>query len=182
MSENRKLVSVDPATGEIVGEVDVPTIDQVELSVRKARDAFKGLKRLPYSERAIFVNRAADYLIAHKESIAHLITREMGRPLTESRAEVPKAAAFLQYFATNAEEYLQPEPIELDVSAFPNKEAYAVLQPVGVVAAVKPWNAPLQQIIWGVGPALMAGCPVIVKPSEYTPLVGLELDKAFQYA
>lgn len=182
MSDQATLNPVNPATGAIVGTVTVPTEQQVLDAVRHARAAFKPWKRLSYAERAAYITSAADYLNQNQEAIARLITSEMGRPLAESRGEVPKAAAFMKHFAANAEQYLQPRPIGLDPSGYPNKEAYSVLQPVGVVAAVKPWNAPLQQIVWAVGPALMTGCTVVVKPSEYTPLVGIELDKAFQHA
>lgn len=174
---------INPATGEKLPKLPVASAQDVEKTVEKARSAWHDSWRfLSYEERGQYLIKAADELSAKSEDIARLITTEMGRVLTESRNEVNKNAGFLKYFAEDTVKKLAPR--EIDISKFfqPEKKAKVIYEPCGVAAIIKPWNAPIQTAVWAIGPALMAGCAVILKPSEYTPHSSMALQHAFDRA
>ena len=173
---NSKIISYNPATKEELGEVRITEPKEMIDIVSECRKAFNDWKCLSFIKRGEYLLRLADYLDSEKESIARLITLEMGRPLTESIPEVVKSARFLRYFASDAEKLLANE----EISGVANKTVNLVFEPYGVVALIKPWNMSLQTPIWSIAPALMAGNAVVFKPSENTLLVAKELQKAFQ--
>lgn len=179
----RYLEPVNPATGEKLPKIAVATHDEIDQVVRQARFACQNSWRyLSYEERGRYLIRAGEELIERSEEIAKIITSEMGRVLTESRGEVTKSGGLLKYFAADAEKNLQPHQVDLGSLTLPEKKAHVINEPRGVAAIIKPWNAPVQQAVWAIGPALMAGCSVILKPSEYTPHSSLELQRAFDRA
>ncbi len=178
----RDFSVVNPATKEVTGRFVAAGKDDVAEAVQSARRAFPEWKMLGFERRAQLLHKVADYLEGEAEAIAEVITREMGRVRGESVPEVTKSAVFFRYFADHAAEFLAPEDLDLTGLTLPEKRARILREPRGVVAVVKPWNAPVQQVVWAVAPALSAGCCVIIKPSEYTPESGLALQAAFDQA
>jgi acyl-CoA reductase-like NAD-dependent aldehyde dehydrogenase len=168
----KEIVSINPATREELGRTAVATKKEIHAAVEAAWGAFNAWKDLTMEKRGQFINKLATELESHTESMARLITLEMGKPIKDSSAEVTKTVRFLRFFAEHTAEYMRPSPIKY---ADP-KDAKIVYEPIGVVAAIKPWNLPLQTPIWAIAPALMTGCTVILKPSENTLLVAKELN------
>ncbi|MCL6593891.1 MAG: aldehyde dehydrogenase family protein, partial [Alicyclobacillus sp.] len=155
----------DPATGEEVGFVPRASVDDVLAAVDAAAKAFPVWSNKSADERAQLLHRACNLLLQRAEEVARLLTREQGKPLTEARGEVRFAADYLRWYAEEARRvYGETLP-----ASSPDKRLLVIRQPVGVVAAITPWNFPAQMITRKVAPALASGCTVVVKPSEYTP-------------
>ena len=153
---------VDPATAEILTEVPAGTAADVDRAVAAARAAFAGWSTTPVEERAAVVQRVSDGLKARRDEIAATITWEMGSPITfaqKVQAAMPRATS--AGVAKLAGEFAWTEEIG---------NSLVVREPVGVVGAITPWNYPLHQIVAKVAPALVAGCTVVLKPSEVAPL------------
>ncbi|MFE7129994.1 aldehyde dehydrogenase family protein [Streptomyces sp. NPDC057638] len=173
---------MNPATGDPGDPVVIASARDISAAVASARAAFASWRDIGVERRGELLRRAADILEKEGDGIGAVITAEMGRPLAESVPEVTKSATFLRYFADTARDALAPTPLDLAGLTLPEKKAHIRYEPRGVVAVVKPWNAPVQQVVWALGPALVAGCTVIVKPSEYTPASALALQSVFDRA
>ncbi|GAA4664677.1 aldehyde dehydrogenase family protein [Streptomyces chumphonensis] len=153
----------DPATEEVVGRVPAGRAQDVDAAVRAARDALPAWAATPPADRAARIAALAEVLTARREEIAATVTTELGAPLSFSRAvhaDLPAAVA--GSYATLAAEYAFEERVG-------NSTVYQ--EPVGVVGAITPWNYPLHQIVAKAAPAFAAGCTVVLKPAENTPLV-----------
>jgi len=156
----------DPATGEFVGRSALAGPRDIDAAVEAARDAAAAWAATHSDERCAILRRAADLLDAHRDEIADLLTREQGKPLPDSAKEIAFGAEVMRYYAEEGRRVagsVRPS-VRADVR---NLVGYS---PVGVVAAIVPWNYPVDLYCWKVAPALAAGCPVIVKPPEETPL------------
>jgi succinate-semialdehyde dehydrogenase / glutarate-semialdehyde dehydrogenase len=130
------------------------------------------------SERAMILRQAANLMVAERERLATIMTLEQGKPLSEALGEISYAASFLSWFASEAERvYGMTIP-----ASHPGKRLLALRQPVGVCALITPWNFPAAMITRKLGPALAAGCTVICKPAEQTPLSAIEIARIFQRA
>lgn len=173
---------VDPGTGKKLPPIPAASDEDVARTVAQARAALPGWRGLSPEDRAAMLRVIADELERRAPEIATTITSEMGRVRAESLPEVTKSAAFFRYFADVGPTALAPTPIDVTGFATPEKSAWIRHEARGIVAMIKPWNAPVQQIVWGLAPALMAGCAVIVKPSEFTPGSALALLDAAQAA
>ncbi|WP_248928911.1 NAD-dependent succinate-semialdehyde dehydrogenase [Paenibacillus hamazuiensis] len=156
---------INPATAAKVGEAPYGDGEDARLAVLAADRAFKDWSRLPAKERAAYIHRIADIMGERKEELAEIITLEMGKPLSEARSEVLISMDYLRW---NAEEgvrnygHVIPAPVA-------NKRLLTVRQPVGSVAAITPWNFPLSMAARKLGPALVSGCTVVLKPALQTP-------------
>jgi succinate-semialdehyde dehydrogenase/glutarate-semialdehyde dehydrogenase len=170
----KKIVSINPATGEINREFEFYSQDIVNKVVKKAKTAFSEWKNLDIPDRAEYLNSAAKVLRRRKEELSKLITMEMGKAIKESTLEVEKCAWALEYFAENAERFLEPEKVETDA-----QKAYISFEPRGIVLSIMPWNFPFWQALRFGSPALAGGNVVILKHSSYVPLCALELEKVF---
>ena len=160
---------VNPATGQVVESVaDLSAADCVK-AIDAAEAAFPAWAGLTAKERSAILRRWFNLMTEQTEELAHLITEEMGKPLAEARGEVAYGASFIDWFAEEGRR------IYGDVIAphMTDKRILAIQQPVGVVAAITPWNFPLAMITRKVSPAIAAGCTVVIKPSEDTPLTAL---------
>ncbi len=161
----------DPATGEVLAKV--PELGEAETTraVAAAEAAQKPWAARTGKERAAVLRRWFDLMIANTDDLAYLMTREQGKPLAESRGEIAYAASFIEWFAEEAKR------VDGDVLATPasDKRLVTLKQPVGVCAAITPWNFPAAMITRKVAPALAAGCAIVVKPSELTPLSAFAL-------
>jgi acyl-CoA reductase-like NAD-dependent aldehyde dehydrogenase len=167
----RRLPSTDPANGDVLGEVAESGPEDVERAVEAARRAFDAWRRTPAPRRGEILFRAAETLVRRKDELARLMAREMGKVLAESRGDVQEGIDMTYYMAGEGRRLIgQTVPCEL-----PDKFGCAVREPVGVVAAITPWNFPLAIPTWKLMPALVAGNTVVFKPASDTPLLAAEL-------
>jgi len=161
----------DPATGRIVGKVPRMGAAQARQAIDAAARAFPGWRSRTAKERSTVLRRWFDLMMTHQEDLAHLMTLEQGKPLAESRGEVAYAASFLEWFSEEAKR-VYGDTIPGHQS---DKRIVVVKEPVGVVACITPWNFPLAMITRKAGPALAAGCTVVLKPASQTPFSALAL-------
>ncbi|MBF8300496.1 MAG: davD [Acidobacteria bacterium] len=165
-------ISVDnPATGESMGVVPRLGAAETREAIDAARRAFPSWRKTTARERAAVMRRWFDLMMANQEDLARLMTTEQGKPLGESRGEVVYAAAFLEWFGEEAKRvYGDTIPGQQA-----DKRIVVIKQPIGVVACITPWNFPLAMITRKAGPAIAAGCTVVLKPASQTPFSALAL-------
>ena len=168
-----------PATGEVVGRLRAPSLADVEEAIQKADHAFRTsgwATRKPH-ERAAVLHRVAQLIRERAEPLAQLQRLDNGKPINETRALVASAAGTFQYFAAACE--------TMEETLTPSRGDFmtmSVYEPMGVVAAITPWNSPIASEAQKLAPALAAGNAVVVKPAEATPLLALELAKICEEA
>ena len=178
----RKLEVRNPFSGEVLASVHQASSKEVEEAIDAASSTFPSFSRLPAWRRAEILREAAEFLRRHEDELSLLITREVGKPLKLSRAEVGRAVQTLRICAEEAVR-IKGETVPLDaVPGFERKRGFFIRQPVGIVAAITPFNFPLNLVVHKVGPALAAGNTVILKPSSSAPLTAAFLVQAFQEA
>ncbi len=167
-----QTIDVDnPATGEIVGTVPRLGASEVRRAIDAAAQALSAWRAKTAKERAGVLRKWFDLMMANQEDLALLMTTEQGKPLTESKGEVAYAASFLEWFGEEAKRiYGDTIPPHQ-----PDKRIIVIKQPIGVVACITPWNFPLAMITRKAGPAIAAGCTVVLKPASQTPFSALAL-------
>ena len=167
-----ETISVDnPATGEIVGTVPKLGAAETREAIEAAERALPAWRKKTGKERAAVLRKWFDLMVQHQDDLARLMTIEQGKVLTESRGEVVYAAGFLEWFGEEAKRvYGDTIP-----GHQPDKRIIVIKQPVGVVACITPWNFPLAMITRKAGPAIAAGCTVVLKPASQTPFSALAL-------
>ncbi|MFC6673416.1 NAD-dependent succinate-semialdehyde dehydrogenase [Marinobacterium aestuariivivens] len=161
----------DPATGEAIAMVADSTAADAEAATSAAHQAFASWRQQPAAARAQILKRWHALIQAHVEDLARLISREQGKPLAEARGEVAYGASYVDWFAAEAVRSYG----DIIPAAVRSKKMLVTKEPVGVVAAITPWNFPLAMIARKIAPALAAGCTVVAKPAEDTPLTALAL-------
>lgn len=168
----------NPATGEVIAEVAKAGAGATHAAIAAADSALPAWRARPAAERGAIVRRWGELMLERKADLARLLTLEQGKPLAEAEGEVAYAAAFLFWFAEEARR------VYGEVIAAPRKDAQIIvtMEPVGVVAAITPWNLPLAMVTRKAGPALAAGCTMVLKPSEETPLTAIALAQLAQEA
>jgi succinate-semialdehyde dehydrogenase/glutarate-semialdehyde dehydrogenase len=169
--EGRRFDVTDPATEAVFASVPDSGAADARAALEAAHAAFPSWRALPAKQRAQILKRWNDLIVAHQEDLGRLISREQGKPLAEGRGEVAYAASYVEWFAeeaTRANGDVIPAPV-------PGRRMFALKEPVGVVAAITPWNFPAAMIARKIAPALAAGCTVVCKPAEDTPLTSLAL-------
>ncbi|MGB9790353.1 MAG: aldehyde dehydrogenase family protein [Thermotoga caldifontis] len=172
----RTILVRNPAnTDQVVGEVPSLTPEETEKAIVSAYEAFKTWSTMVPNKRVELLRQGTRLARQRQEEIAKLLTLEQGKPLSEAREEVKASLDSIDYFCDNALSVLG----ETYQSNKENRISFVLKQPVGVVAAIVPWNYPLLLLSWKIGPALVVGCTVVAKPSSYTPLATLELAKCF---
>ena len=171
-ADSGETISVDnPATCEIIGKVPSFGAAETRRAIATANQAFPAWSKKTAKERAAVLRRWFELVMANQEDLARLMTLEQGKPLTESRGEVLYAASFLEWFGEEAKRvYGDTIPGHQT-----DKRIVVIKQPVGVVACITPWNFPLAMITRKAGPAIAAGCTVVLKPAEQTPFSALAL-------
>ena len=172
------FVAIDPATGEEIGRVPDGGADDATAAVAAADEAFGSWSRTTAFERAELLVRAWRLMTERADRLAELMTREQGKPLRASRFEVGYAADFVRWFAEEARRLTG----EWLPSARPDQRFLSVRQPVGVVAAITPWNYPISMLTRKMAPALAAGCTFVLKPAEATPLCARAVFEVFDEA
>ncbi|HEY9247470.1 MAG TPA: aldehyde dehydrogenase family protein [Candidatus Methanoperedens sp.] len=178
VSCDNKFESLNPATGEVLGMAGLAGKSEISEAVEAARSAFLNWKKTRINERAGVVIRIVDEILKRSQELKTLITMEMGRPLFESDIEVRKTSEMIKYFANEGIKYLEGEAIPISQDKF----SFTRFEPVGVVGIIKPWNYPLLLPFWAIAPAILAGNTVVLKPSDLTPFVGIEIGKICQDA
>jgi succinate-semialdehyde dehydrogenase/glutarate-semialdehyde dehydrogenase len=168
----------NPATGDVLVSVPEATAHSVGAAINAADSALPSWAATPAPARAQLLRRVAALMIERQERLATIMTLEQGKPLSEARGEIAYAASFLSWFAGEAERvYGRIVPASVE-----NKRLLVLQQPVGVCALITPWNFPAAMLTRKIGPALAAGCTIVCKPAEQTPLTALELGRLFQAA
>ena len=175
----RTFASFNPATGEVLAQVAEGDKEDIERAVRAARKAFESgpWRRMTPSERGRLIWKLADLLESSLEEFAQVETLDNGKPITVARvADVPLSVDVFRYMAGWATK-IEGNTIPISVAYTPGARyhAYTLREPVGVVGQIIPWNFPLLMAAWKLGPALAAGCTVVLKPAEQTPLSALRL-------
>ncbi|WP_404375387.1 NAD-dependent succinate-semialdehyde dehydrogenase [Vreelandella aquamarina] len=163
----------NPATGEILAQVADLGEQEAREAVTAAQAAWSEWKALPAKRRAVILRAWFELIHEHTEALAELMTLEQGKPLAESRGEVAYGASFIEFFAEEAKR-MSGETLPTHAS---DKRLLVLREPVGVVAAITPWNFPMAMITRKCAPAIAAGCTVVIKPAEATPLTALALAK-----
>lgn len=161
----------DPATGNVLASV--PDMGEAETlrAINAASAAWRPWRSLTGKARAEILRRWYRLILEHQEDLAQLMTAEQGKPLAEARGEIVYAASFVEWFAEEAKRVTG----DVLASPLPDKRLIVMRQPIGVCAAITPWNFPAAMVTRKVAPALAAGCTVVLKPAEQTPLTALAL-------
>jgi succinate-semialdehyde dehydrogenase/glutarate-semialdehyde dehydrogenase len=160
---------LDPATGQKLADVANLGPADAEKAIAAANAAWGPWKTKTSKERSIILRKWFDLLMAHQDDLGRLMTAEQGKPLAEAKGEVAYGASFVEWFAEEAKRVNGETLPQFDN----NRRLMVLKQPIGVCAAITPWNFPLAMITRKVAPALAAGCPVVIKPAELTPLTAL---------
>jgi len=161
----------NPASGEILGRVPKLGAAETRAAIEAANKAFPAWSKKTGKERAAVLRRWFDLMMENQDDLARLMTLEQGKPLTESRGEVIYAASFLEWFGEEAKRVYGDTIPGHQV----DKRIVVIKQPIGVVACITPWNFPLAMITRKAGPAIGAGCTVVLKPAGQTPFSALAL-------
>ncbi|ASK88141.1 NAD-dependent succinate-semialdehyde dehydrogenase [Sphingorhabdus sp. SMR4y] len=166
-----KFAVTNPATGTQIGEVPDAGVSETRKAIDAAQKAQPGWAARTAKERALILRRLFELMMKHQEDLARIMTAEQGKPLAESRGEIGYAANFIEWFAEEGKR-VYGDVIPTHAA---DKRILVLKQPIGVCAAITPWNFPAAMITRKIGPALAAGCAIVVKPAEHTPLSALAL-------
>ena len=161
----------NPASGETIARVPLMGRAETERAIAFAATAQKQWRALSAKERSALLKKWFALIMQHQEDLAHILTAEQGKPLAEARGEIAYGASFIEWFAEEAKRVygeVIPSPVN-------DRRLVVLKQPIGVTAAITPWNFPTAMITRKAAPALAAGCTMIVKPAEQTPLSALAL-------
>jgi len=161
----------NPATGEALGTVPDCGATEARAAIEAAAAALPAWRARPARERATLLRKLHDLMLANQDDLARLMTAEQGKPLAEAKGEIAYAAAFLEWFGEEAKRVYG----DVIPGHAKDRRIVVVKQPVGVVAAITPWNFPSAMIARKLGPALAAGCTIVIKPASQTPFSALAL-------
>ena len=162
---------LNPATGERLGTVPHMGQDETRQAIEAANAAWPAWRKKSAKERAAILRAWNDLMLANADDLALIMTAEQGKPLAEAKGEVVYAASFIEWFAEEGKR-VAGDTLQ---SPWPDRRMVVTKEPIGVCAAITPWNFPAAMITRKVGPALAAGCPIVVKPAELTPFSALAL-------
>ena len=171
-SSNNETIEVNnPATLEIVGKVPKCGTEETRIAIEAANSSWKGWKEKTAKERSVILRKWFDLIMANQEDLAQIMTVEQGKPINESRGEINYGASFIELYAEEGKRVYGetiPDPLS-------DRRILVIKQPIGVVAAITPWNFPSSMITRKAGPALAVGCPIVIKPASQTPFSALAL-------
>ena len=168
---DQSVAVTDPATHQVIGTVPNCGVAETERAIVAAERALVAWRETTAAERSRILRRWFDLMMANQDDLALLMTSEQGKPLAESKGEIAYAAAYVEWFAEEAKRAYG----EVIPSPFKDRQLVVVKEPVGVCAAITPWNFPSAMITRKVAPALAAGCTIILKPAMQTPFSALAL-------
>jgi len=166
-----KLPVTNPATGETLGTIPNMGASETRRAIEAAQRAFPAWAARTAKDRATILRRWFDLMMANQDDLAVLMTAEQGKPLAESKGEIAYAASFIEWFGEEGKRIYG----DVIPGHQPDKRIVVLRQPIGVVAAITPWNFPSAMITRKAGPALAAGCPIVVKPATQTPYSALAM-------
>jgi succinate-semialdehyde dehydrogenase/glutarate-semialdehyde dehydrogenase len=169
--------TINPATGATLASFDEPHADLIEAALARAAQAQRDWRRQPVEQRAALLSRLAAVLRSHKEEWATLITIEMGKPLSEARGEIEKGAVTCDYYAAHAPAMLADLKVASNAT-----DSRIVIDPLGIVLAVMPWNYPFWQALRAVAPAVVAGNAMVLKHAANVPQCAMALERLFSEA
>ncbi len=169
--DGRTITVKNPASGQAIGTVPRLGAEGARTAIQAAQDALPAWRARTAKDRSSVLRRWFELILANQEDLATLLTAEQGKPLTESRGEIAYAASFIEWFAEEAKRVYGDTIPGHQV----DKRLLVLKEPVGVVAAITPWNFPSAMVTRKVGPALAAGCTVVLKPASATPFSALAL-------
>ena len=161
----------NPATGEVIAHVPMMGVAETRRAIEAAREAQKSWAARTAKERTVILRRWFDLMMANQDDLGRILCAEQGKPLAEAKGEIAYGASFIEWFADEARR-IYGETIPQHAA---DKRLLVIKQPIGVTAAITPWNFPNAMITRKVGPALAAGCAMIIKPALETPLSALAL-------
>ena len=171
-ADERATVPVtNPATGETIGNVPLMGAAETRRAIAAANEAWAGWRAKTAKERSAILRKWNDLMLAHADDLALIMTVEQGKPLSESKGEITYAASFIEWFAEEAKR-VSGDTLQ---SPWADRRIVVTKEPIGVCAAITPWNFPAAMITRKVGPALAAGCAMVVKPAEGTPFSALAM-------
>ena len=165
------ITVTNPATGEAVGTVPHMGAIETKRAIDAANAAWPAWRKRTARERSLILRKWNDLMLENADDLALIMTAEQGKPLAEAKGEVAYAASFLEWFGEQAKR-IEGDTLQ---SPWPDRRMLVTREPIGVCAAITPWNFPAAMITRKVGPALAAGCPIIVKPAELTPFSAFAL-------
>ena len=170
-ADSARFDVTNPATGAVIASLPDMGVAETREAIEAANAAWPAWREKTGKERAGILRRLYFLMMENQEDLAQLITAEGGKPLAESRGEVAYGAAFIEWFGEEAKRTYG----DLIPATFTDRRIVADKQPIGVCAAITPWNFPIAMVTRKVGPALAAGCPIVLKPAHETPLSALAL-------
>ena len=172
-----KIITIDPATGKDIATYEAYDEKKVSNALKTAQKTFEEWRKLPLKERGMILKNIAAELRKEKEKLARLATKEMGKPIQQSRDEVEKCAKCLEFYAKEGAKFLANEMVETDA-----KKSYVAFQPLGVVLAIMPWNFPYWQVFRAMAPAVMAGNVMVLKHASNVSGCALAIEKVIKNA
>jgi succinate-semialdehyde dehydrogenase/glutarate-semialdehyde dehydrogenase len=163
-------IAVDnPATGEVIGRVPLAGKAETRRAIEAAKAAFDTFRKTTANQRAAWLRAMHDHMMANQQALAELLTMEMGKPLAEAKGEIAIGAAYLLWFAEEGRRVYG----DVVPSPWADRRILVTKEPVGVVAAITPWNFPSSMLARKIGPAIAAGCTAVIKPASQTPYSGI---------
>ncbi|MEG4242255.1 NAD-dependent succinate-semialdehyde dehydrogenase [Microcoleus sp. MON2_D6] len=171
------IATINPATGETLKTFEPIADEAIEAKLELAQQAFKKYRHLPFEQRALWMQKAADILERDREIYAEMMTLEMGKTLKSAIGEVEKCALVCRYYAKNAAQFMADIPATTDASS-----SFVRYQPLGAILAVMPWNFPFWQVFRFAAPALMAGNVGLLKHASNVPQCALKIEEIFREA
>ena len=178
VNSNETFTVTNPANGDVIASVPNLTTDDANKAIKAAAAAFPLWAAKTGKERAAVMRKWFDLMMANADDLAALMTAEQGKPLAEAKGEVVYGASFVEWFAEEAKRVSGDVPS----STWSDKRMVVLRQPIGVCAAITPWNFPIAMITRKVAPAIAAGCAIVIKPAEQTPLSALAMAELAQRA
>lgn len=177
MATMMTMQSINPANGEVLATFPEMTDAEVDRALAKAQEAYVAWRKTSFTARAAKVHALAGLIRKKRDDLARLATIEMGKPITQARAEVEKCAWGCEYYAENAEKLLASEHIATSAT-----ESYVAYRPLGVILAIMPWNFPFWQVFRPIAPAMMAGNAMVLKHASNVPQCALAIQDVMEEA
>ncbi len=177
------IVTRNPATLQPLGKIEISSPEWVQKKFQEAKKAFPGWAALSYSERADYLLRAKDYILAHLDEIAQVISQDNGKPRVEAlSSDIFPVCEMLEYFARNTEDLLHSHQVSIGLMSLLRRRSTIHYQALGIVGIISPWNFPFSIPMSGIIMALMAGNCVLLKPADATAMVGIKIEEIFEAA
>lgn len=170
------IKTINPVTEEVIEEYSVITDDELKNKIAKSRETYSTWKS-DSKKRSMFLHLLSEELRKNSMSLAKTATKEMGKPLKESLAEVEKCAWVMEFYGDNGETFLNQELINTDA-----RKSFISFEPIGIIASIMPWNFPYWQALRFAAPSLMAGNTIVLKPASVTMQCGIEIENMFSKA